>query len=428
MADLTATFRQPFAEQVAAWRIRLGNQVPTAAWDDLWQAQHDRAFVVAGALKADLLADLAGAVDKAITRGTTLEEFRRDFRQIVAERGWHGWTGEGSVRGEAWRTRVIYETNMRTSYMAGRFAQLQRGNFAFWVYRHSGAAEPRLQHLSWDGVGLPPDHPFWATHYPPNGWGCGCRVFGADTAAGIKRLGGDPDKPLPDGWQTTDPRTGAPVGIDKGWAYAPGESVAQTVNAAMGKLPVLPAPIGAAMAAALPAQARRSLTEKFGEFVDRSLSSYVQRDFMVIGALKPEWIRAAEDRGYKVATAEIAVIDRDIQHTFRGTGLVTAPMRRVSETKVAPLDLDWYRRLPEHLSNPTAVFFDASRTPPAYILIFEVPGTNAKIVVEVGTWIRKAQGTLNTATTGRYVTDEDILADIGRGYVQISGPPFIEGG
>ena len=109
MADeVRATFRQPFKEQVAAFRLRLGDLVPTSRWDDISKAQHDRAFMVAGAVKADLLADLGAAVDKAISQGTGLEEFRRDFRQIVERRGWHGWTGEGSVKGEAWRTKIIY--------------------------------------------------------------------------------------------------------------------------------------------------------------------------------------------------------------------------------------------------------------------------------------------------------------------------------
>jgi len=245
MADtLLGTFRQPFAEQVAAWRLRMADQIGTAAWDDLWQAQHDRAFVVAGAMKADLLADLAGAVDKAITQGTTLEQFRRDFRAIVEARGWHGWTGEGTARGEAWRTRVIYQTNLRTSYMAGRHAQLRKSGYPFWVYRHGGSREPRLHHLSWDGVALPADHPFWAQHYPPNGWGCSCEVRGARTEAGIRRAGGDPDKRLPPGWDATNPRTGAQTGIDKGWGYAPGATVTDAVTALAPKLATLPDPVG----------------------------------------------------------------------------------------------------------------------------------------------------------------------------------------
>lgn len=46
------------------------------------------------------------------------------------------------------------------------------------------------------------DHPFWDTHFPPNGWGCKCRVV-AVAAPGD----GDATTP-PDGWGDTDPATG----------------------------------------------------------------------------------------------------------------------------------------------------------------------------------------------------------------------------
>lgn len=243
----TAIFNKPFREQVAAFALRLGNLVATSRWDDIWQEAHDNAFMVAGATKADLLADLADAVGKAISEGTSLEEFRADFRRIVAERGWHGWTGEGTKAGEAWRTRVIYRTNTRTTYHAGRYAQLKEGGFPFWVYIHGASREPRVVHLEWDGLVLPADDPSWATHYTPNGWGCSCYIVGARSLAAARRLGGDPDKPVPPSWTATDPRTGGPFGIDKGWAYAPGASVAPRITElARSKAASLPSAIGAA--------------------------------------------------------------------------------------------------------------------------------------------------------------------------------------
>lgn len=244
-APLRSAFRRPFAEQVAAWRLRLAELIPTVRWDDIAGPAHDRGFMVAGAVKADLLADLAAAVDRAIIEGTGFEAFKRDFREIVARRGWHGWTGEGTVAGEEWRMRTIYRTNLRTTYMAGRRAQLVAGNFTYWVYKHSGARHPRLDHLSWDGLALPPDHAFWDVAFPPNGWGCGCEVYGARTPAGVRRLGGDPDKRLPDGWDRADPRTGLPRGIQRGWAHAPGAGVTADILAAVrDKALIAPAPLG----------------------------------------------------------------------------------------------------------------------------------------------------------------------------------------
>lgn len=244
---VSGIFRQPFAEQVAAWRLRLQELRPTQAWTDVTPEFHDSGFMVAGATKADLLADLAGAVDKAIAEGRSLDEFRRDFREIVRRRGWHGWTGEGSKKGEAWRTRVIYRTNMSTTYHAGRRAQLLEGGFAFWIYRHGGSREPRIVHLGFDGLALPPDHEFWIWYSTPNGWGCSCYMVGARTRAGIRRMGGDPDKVLPANWRDLDPKTGAPKGIDKGWAYAPGARNDDIMRQIREKAANLPDPLGAAL-------------------------------------------------------------------------------------------------------------------------------------------------------------------------------------
>lgn len=235
----SGVFHRPFTEQVAFFRRKLGNLVPTERWDDLLGEAHDDAFMVAGATEADLLTDLGAAVDKAITEGRGIEDFRRDFRDIVRRNGWTGWTGEGSLKGEAWRVGVIFRTNAYTSYSAGRLAQLEQGKFPFWVYRHGGSMEPRPQHLGWDGLVLPAGkaHPFWARYYPPSAWGCSCYVVGARTLqAAYRRLGGNPDKKLPDDWDTPDPRTGRLKGIGKGWDYAPGASVSETVQAMAGKI------------------------------------------------------------------------------------------------------------------------------------------------------------------------------------------------
>ena len=226
MTKLLASFGKPFKFQVAAFRLRLAELKATTGWDkEVWQAEHDRAFMVAGAIRADILADLAAAVDKAISQGTTLETFRKDFRKIVAEKGWQiSPAGQGTKGGEAWRTKVIYKTNLSTSYAAGRFAQLTQAGYPFLVYRHGASVEPRIQHLAWDGLVLPADHPFWKSHCPPNGWGCTCYITGARSKESARRMGGNPEKELPAGWQAPDPKTGAPVGIDRGWAYAPGSS------------------------------------------------------------------------------------------------------------------------------------------------------------------------------------------------------------
>lgn len=216
-----------FDEQLAFFRQKLN--LPTATWDDIERAVHDRAFVVAGAQGADLLYDLRCAVDKAIEQGTGLEQFRKDFAQIVAKHGWTGWTGEGTEAGIAWRTKVIYQTNMATSYAAGRWKQLNDPGLLkimpYWQYHHNDSVlHPRPLHLLWNGLTLPPDHPFWKTHFPPGGWGCQCWVSAVTKEKYLLAIASGKGKP-PEGWDAIDPKTGAQVGIDKGFDYTPGAGV-----------------------------------------------------------------------------------------------------------------------------------------------------------------------------------------------------------
>lgn len=198
-----------FAEQLAALQIRLRNLVPTTRWTDLQKNAHDRAFVVAGAKKADLLNDLASAVMTAIQNGGTIESFRADFDAIIDRTGW-SYNGERN-----WRTRVIYSTNMSSSYHAGRLSQLNDPDLQavapFRMYRHGGSAEPRQEHLKWDKITLPATDPWWDTHYTPNGFGCSCYVIAASHAT-AERMGGRFETPPAD----------LPGDIGEGWDYAPG--------------------------------------------------------------------------------------------------------------------------------------------------------------------------------------------------------------
>lgn len=353
MTGLAGSFAKPFAEQLAALRLRFGDLRGTAKWDDLRHAEHDRAFMVAGAMKADLLADLAQAVDRSVSEGRTLEWFRTEFRSIVERHGWHGWTGEGSAKGEAWRTRVIYKTNIATSYAAGERAQLKALNYRFWVYKHGNAREPRLQHLAWDGIALPPDHPFWKTHAPPNGWGCTCRIRGADTEAGIRRAGGTPGKALPEGWQTRDPRTGAPKGIDKGWDYAPGASVTETVSLAAKRIASLPAEIGSDFGAGM------------AGIIDRHWPTWLA-DTLVRGSHEPglagvmprEVIAALAGRGLTPISAEIMM----------KPGLISGPKAARHEAKGDALLASDLLTLPARLRRPRAILLDTGSGNLLYVL------------------------------------------------------------
>lgn len=187
--------RLPFQEQIDFLRQKV--RIPTERYDELTSQQHDKAFVVAGAMKADLLADLHNAVQKAVADGQAFHEFQAQFDDILAKKGW---LNDKDKDYKAWRAKVIYSTNLRTSHMAGRYKQMRGADVLkarpYWRYRHNTAENPRHQHKSWDGLVLPADSPFWQTNYPPNGWGCRCTVEAINERE-LKRMGKEKPDELP---------------------------------------------------------------------------------------------------------------------------------------------------------------------------------------------------------------------------------------
>ncbi|MFN3973433.1 MAG: hypothetical protein ACK4L4_19115 [Gemmobacter sp.] len=93
-------------------------------------------------------------------------------------------------------------------FKAQRIAQLRGSDFAYWVYRAHDPLSCPDSHRALDGIVLSPEHPFWARWTPPHGARCHCAIVGGSLPGGILRRGGDPDKVLPDWWQTVDPTDG----------------------------------------------------------------------------------------------------------------------------------------------------------------------------------------------------------------------------
>lgn len=350
----------PFDEQVAFFRGKL--DLPTRTWRDIRTHAHDVAFVVAGAMKADLLSDLRTAVDASIAAGETLDAFRARFDQIVSK---HGWDYRGPRN---WRTRVIYQTNLATSYAAGRLQQLRvaAGDGLLWMYRHSDTvANPRPLHVSWDGLALPADDPWWRVHYPPNGWGCRCYVV-AVRRDRVARMGGRLGPAPADG---IDPDTGLPAGVDEGWDYMPGARADEPISSLVrDKLIDWEAPMGATAFAAMSEAIVPALTREFARWADDLVQA--RGDLRVVGALSPRVVAGLADRGIVPASAHLAVRDEDVLHAHR-------------DTKSDPLPWAWYRELPRHAMTPAAVLLDRSKAEPALLYVFDVGGEIGKVVVRM---------------------------------------------
>jgi len=363
-------FKRPFAEQVAFFRSKLGNLVPTAKWDDISKSAHDKGFMVAGAAKADLLADLAMAVDRTHAEGKGIEAFRKDFRAIVKKHGWHGWKGEGSEKGEAWRTRIIFQTNMNTSYNAGRLAQLRQAGFAFWIYHHNDSVKsPRPLHKAWDGMVLPSDALWWKTHYTPNGWGCRCYITGARSKESAKLVGGKPDKKPDAAWNQKDPKTGAPVGIDKGWDYMAGDTVSDAVQSMAKKTQQWEYTIAKAYMQDVPLSVRDDLAKAYRDLpsVADDVRRYAQaalaaRDvapYRTLGLLTSADVATVQgfNKDIRVDGFDFALDKSSVMHVLEKHGNVNAEANRGQRAVVAAD----YALLPDILNHPDRIE-DAGKT------------------------------------------------------------------
>ena len=272
--DIATAIDLPFKEAIDFFRQKA--RVPTSDWTGVWRTAHSHSFMVAGATSDALLGDFQKAIQKALDKGTTLAEFRKDFDGIVER---HGWAYNGTP---SWRSRIIYETNLSTAYSAGRYAQMTEPGalavYPYWQYVHSGSRHPRPQHLAWNGLTLRADDPFWAAHYPPNGWRCGCRVKPVSDR-GLRRMG----KTAPDASPPTatrpwrNPHTGevhqVPVGIDPGFDYNPGMAWKQGGASIPVKSPDLN-PVG--RQAASPEKIAKWVQEPVGDLPVGDLSTQTQ--------------------------------------------------------------------------------------------------------------------------------------------------------
>lgn len=371
---LNVGFGTPFQEQIDYLRNKL--QLPTEKWDDIKGRAHDRAFIVAGAAKADLINDFHQAVIRAADEGRGIGAFRKDFKATVAKNGWTGWTGEGSKAGEAWRTRVIYQTNMSMSYAAGRYRQmtsaLELEVHPYWRYIHSDSvAVPRESHVAWHGLTLLATHPFWKSHFAPNGMGCQCRITSVGRGEGERSARAGLGEP-PEGWDTKDPQTGECVGIGKGFGYAPGASVNESMQSFVdAKLLNLSAPIGAQMMEVLEPVLFAERLAAWQTMVDTTRQTMqAVGNTLLAHTVEPATVAALAVEGVILENAAVWMRDTELLHALRDTKV----------ERGAALSEDVWRRLPELLRDATPYLDTADQ---ALIYTIDLGAQAGKVVVRV---------------------------------------------
>ncbi len=391
------SFKLPFKEQIDFFRQKLN--LPTTYYDDIIKSAHDRAFIVAGAAKADLLDDFRQAIDKAITEGKSIGWFCGEFDKIVAKHGW-AYNGERD-----WRSRVIYTTNLRASYAAGRYAQLTDPDLLkvrpYWKYKHSDTvAHPRPLHQSWNNTVLRYDDPWWLTHFCPNGYGCQCYVVAV-------RPSEYKGHPAPDdGTYTKVDAFGnshvLPNGVDYGWDYQPGANRSTPLKDIIDqKLIRFPTSIGADMWQALKPALAIETTQQWHNTLAQWLSTPQAGRTAIVGGIEPPILDWLNNKQITPQSAEIAIREglirgsKQARHDLAGDGLS---------------EMEW-RQLPTIIANPDQVLFDTRSGKLIYIAAAATDGV--KLAVEFD-YKKVKGGPLNMIVSG-FRQSTAILAEMIRG-------------
>lgn len=255
MADNFDLFKTAPAEVIRYFDAKQSK--PTFDWRDIAPEEHAYSWTVAKSAGFDVLDDIRAAMREAIVNQLPFEHFREQLTPVLQKKGWWGRKiatdpQDGMPKivqlGSPRRLRTIYWSNVRSSYAAGEWDKTQRTKrfLPFLLYMLSVSHERRPEHETWVGIVLPVDHPFWDTHYPPNGWGCKCRIRQI-TQREAERLGWkegqEPPLLVAKPWKNK--RTGqtvwVPEGIDPGWETNPGKTRGRNVSEFLyGKVDAMP--------------------------------------------------------------------------------------------------------------------------------------------------------------------------------------------
>lgn len=163
-------------------------------WTEVLDEAHARDFTVANVLKADVLADIHTELLRTMREGGTLQQFKDQLIPRLKAKGWLGrdYTTEelqragrvdmatGEIRKglTAHRLKTIFQTNMQSAFMAGRYRELreQVDTRPYWQYIAVMDARTRPEHAALNGKVFRWDDPIWKVIFPPNGYNCRCSV------------------------------------------------------------------------------------------------------------------------------------------------------------------------------------------------------------------------------------------------------------
>lgn len=158
--------------------------LPSTSWRQYSGEVQQIVFSIAGITKASLLADIQALIVKQLETGITVEGFKKNFDTLIDKSGWN-------PANKGYRTELILQQNVRTSYSRGRWEQMRSPTIAkqrpYWEWRHRDSRVPRPHHLAQDGKVYPADADVWDAIFPPP-FSCRCTAH-ALSDRDLKRLG-----------------------------------------------------------------------------------------------------------------------------------------------------------------------------------------------------------------------------------------------
>lgn len=175
-----------FFEEPTAVYEYLKSKKPQAHfdYDEIVHDAHKKAFTIAKMTNLDLLKDMQSSLTKAFKEGIGFDEWKNSVKPMLAKKGWLGnikvkdpKTGEEKeIYVGNRRLRNIFNTNMRTAYAKARYESQMESLGEYFRYTAVLDSRTREAHRKLHGKTLPKTDKFWDTNYPPNGWGCRCKV------------------------------------------------------------------------------------------------------------------------------------------------------------------------------------------------------------------------------------------------------------
>ena len=413
--DLGQAVRLPPRDAIA-WFEAKGYRIGWNWWE-VWQDAQARAFTVAKAARLDILEDIRAEVSRALAEGTTGREFVQALEPRLKARGWWGkqiivdtaGNAEVAQLGSPWRLRNIYRTNVQTAYMAGRYKAQRENRDArpYWQYVAVMDRRTRPTHAAQHGKVFRADDPFWDSFYPPNGWGCRCRVRALSgrrlkalglqvessagrlrqttLEAGIDKRTGEVIQRPATRFRYTDPVSGQTEWFtpDAGWSYNPGEAARQGYMATLftDRLEQADASVGAAAVSAAIRFLGDDLGRAYRDWMAGIDIARPRNERFVAGGLTTTILGNLREKGIEPLSAALTVRDVEVSHMLRD-----AKARATTrDGRPKALSEDDVRRLPEILASPKAVLFDTED--PALLYVFDAPDPRrdfGKVVVRVG--------------------------------------------